>query len=233
MVIMAQMGSFVPADAACLPICDQVFTRVGAADDLGAGQSTFMVEMNEVAYILNSATSQSLILLDEIGRGTGTTDGLAIAIAAIEHIAEKISAKTLFATHYHEIVAAEGKISGVVNLSMSVKELGENIQFLWKVVEGGTNKSHGIFVGKMAGLPSEMIKRAREIHEKLVLRGVFDDSLLDSVTAVEYEAIKAKNKRYRMFLDEFGAMELDDLEANQILAKIQEVKDKACDLKDI
>jgi len=171
--IMAQMGSFVPATAAALPICDRVFTRIGASDDLGRGQSTFMVEMSETANILANATQRSLIVLDEIGRGTGTADGFSIALAIMEYISKKIGAKTLFATHFHELTAAEGEIPGVVNYRMQVNEDGENIRFLRKVVLGGADKSYGIFVAKMAGLPNTVIERSKEIQRKLGKRDVF------------------------------------------------------------
>jgi DNA mismatch repair protein MutS len=202
--IMAQMGGFVPAESAKIPVFDAIFTRVGAADDLAGGRSTFMVEMSELAHILGNATAESLILLDEVGRGTGTTDGLSIAMATIEHIAEKIGAKTLFATHYHELVAAEGWVEGVVNLSMQVEKCADSIKFLWKVAPGGTNKSHGIFVAEMAGLPAELVKRSGEIHEKLVLQGFFDEDVLARTEAVSYQFIREKVRRYRIFLEEYG-----------------------------
>jgi len=228
-VIMAQIGSFIPAVYANIAICDSVLTRVGAADDLARGQSTFMVEMSEVAHIIDNATNQSLILLDEVGRGTGTTDGLAIAMATVEHIAEKIGAKTFFATHYHEMVMVEGNVDGVVNLSMDIEKINDDdIKFLWKVVKGGTNKSHGIYVAKMAGLPEELIERSREIHEKLVVRGVFDDGgdeTADAASsrAVEYAAIKEKIQRYRLFLDELGDEQIDNDEVKRILGQMREL----------
>jgi DNA mismatch repair protein MutS len=202
--VMAQMGSYVPAKSAKIPVFDAIFTRVGAADDLSRGQSTFMVEMHELAHILGSATAKSLILLDEVGRGTGTTDGLSIAMATIEHIADKIGAKTMFATHYHELTAAESWVDGVVNLSMSVEKHGDGIKFLWKVAEGGTNKSHGIFVAEMAGLPPELVKRSSEIHEKLILQGFFDEDVLARNEVVDYRFVREKIKRYRLFLEEYG-----------------------------
>jgi DNA mismatch repair protein MutS len=221
------MGSFIPAERAKMPVCDAVFTRIGAADDISKGQSTFMVEMSELAFILGRATAQSLILLDEVGRGTGTTDGLAIAIATIEHIAERIGAKTLFATHYHELVTAAEKTSGAINLSMAVEALGEDIKFLWKVAEGGADKSHGIFVAKMAGLPQNVIERSQEIHEKLVLRGIFDEDMLQETRKVDYKDVQEKIRRYRLFLEEIGAMELDDSDIQQVLENMRKVKEKA------
>ena len=151
--LMAHMGSFVPADHANIGIVDRIFTRVGASDDLASGQSTFMVEMNEMAHILRSATKNSLIVLDEIGRGTSTFDGLSIAWAVVEYLVDqkKIGAKTLFATHYHELSELEGRLGGVVNYRISVKEHGENVIFLRKIERGGADKSFGIHVAHLAG----------------------------------------------------------------------------------
>ncbi|MCD7708368.1 MAG: DNA mismatch repair protein MutS [Clostridiales bacterium] len=169
-VLMAQIGSFVPADSANIGIVDRIFTRVGASDDLASGQSTFMVEMNEVANILRSATPKSLLILDEIGRGTSTFDGLAIAWAVVEHISDinLLGAKTLFATHYHELTELEGKLSGVNNYCVAVQERGDDIIFLRKIKKGGADKSYGIQVAKIAGLPDSVVKRAKEISKKLL-----------------------------------------------------------------
>ena len=168
-VLMAQLGSFVPAQEADIGICDRVFTRVGASDDLASGQSTFMVEMTEVANILRNATRNSLLVLDEIGRGTSTFDGLSIAWAVIEHISNSklLGAKTLFATHYHELTELEGTIAGVKNYCIAVKEQGDDIVFLRKIVRGGADKSYGIQVAKLAGVPDSVIARAKEIAEEL------------------------------------------------------------------
>ena len=164
-VLMAQIGSFVPATEADISIVDRIFTRVGASDDLASGQSTFMVEMNEVANILHNATKNSLIILDEIGRGTSTFDGLSIAWSVVEHIVDKkkIGAKTLFATHYHELTELEGKLEGVQNYCIAVKEDGDDIVFLRKIVKGGADRSYGIQVAKLAGVPGEVLERAKEI----------------------------------------------------------------------
>ena len=169
-VLMAQIGSFVPADQANIGICDRIFTRVGASDDLASGQSTFMVEMTEVAYILRNATKNSLLILDEIGRGTSTFDGLSIAWAVVEHISNTrlLGAKTLFATHYHELTELEGLMSGVTNYCIAVKEQGDDIVFLRKIVKGGADKSYGIQVAKLAGVPDSVINRAKELVEQLV-----------------------------------------------------------------
>ena len=168
-VLMAQIGSFVPAKSANIGLVDRIFTRVGASDDLASGQSTFMVEMTEVANILRNATSKSLLILDEIGRGTSTFDGLSIAWAVVEHISngKLLGAKTLFATHYHELTELEGKISNVNNYCIAVKENGDDIVFLRKIVKGGADKSYGIQVAKLAGVPDSVIARAKEIAEEL------------------------------------------------------------------
>ena len=169
-VLMAQTGSFVPAGKADIGLVDRIFTRVGASDDLASGQSTFMVEMTEVANILRNATNKSLLILDEIGRGTSTFDGLSIAWAVIEHISDSrlLGAKTLFATHYHELTELEGKIGGVNNYCIAVKEKGDDIIFLRKIVKGGADKSYGIQVARLAGVPDTVISRAKEIVEELV-----------------------------------------------------------------
>lgn len=168
-VLMAQVGSFVPAESAEIGIVDRIFTRVGASDDLASGQSTFMVEMTEVANILRNATKNSLLILDEIGRGTSTYDGLSIAWAVVEHIADakKLGAKTLFATHYHELTELEGRLPSVNNYCIAVKEQGEDIIFLRKIIKGGADKSYGIQVARLAGVPEDVLKRAREIANQL------------------------------------------------------------------
>ena len=168
-VLMAQIGSFVPADEADIGVCDRIFTRVGASDDLASGQSTFMVEMTEVANILRNATRNSLVILDEIGRGTSTFDGLSIAWAVVEYISNTrvLGAKTLFATHYHELTELEGLMSGVTNYCIAVKEQGDDIVFLRKIIKGGADKSYGIQVAKLAGVPDQVITRAKELVEEL------------------------------------------------------------------
>ena len=167
--LMAQIGSFVPAKSADISVCDKIFTRIGASDDLAGGKSTFMVEMWEVSNILKNATSKSLVLLDEVGRGTSTYDGLSIAWSVIEYISKNknLRCKTLFATHYHELTKLEGNIEGVKNYSVAVSEVDDNIIFLRKIVEGGADQSYGIEVAKLAGLPNEVINRAKEILESL------------------------------------------------------------------
>lgn len=165
--LMTQIGSFVPASYAEVGVVDSIFTRIGASDDLVSGQSTFMVEMNEVAYILKNATQNSLIIFDEIGRGTSTFDGMSIARAVLEYVSNKIRAKTLFATHYHELTALEGVVDGVKNYNIAVKKRGEDITFLRKIVRGGTDDSYGIEVANLAGIPNEVIARSREVLEEI------------------------------------------------------------------
>jgi len=167
--LMAQMGSFVPAKHARIGVVDRIFTRIGASDDLSAGQSTFMVEMTEVAELLRRATKRSLLILDEIGRGTSTFDGMSIARAVLEYCADRklLGAKTLFATHYHELTELEGVLPGTVNYNIAVKTRGEDIIFLRKIVPGGTDRSYGIQVARLAGLPERVLRRAREILSEL------------------------------------------------------------------
>lgn len=222
--IMAQIGCFVPASYAKIGVVDKVFTRVGASDDLSMGQSTFMVEMMEVATILQNATSNSLIILDEIGRGTSTYDGLSIAWAVVEYLAnkEKCGAKTLFATHYHELTELEEKVEGVKNYSIAVKEKGEDVIFLRKIVKGGTDESYGIHVAKLAGVPQETVSRAREI-----LRG-----LERNTKNVEKESKKEVSGQLDMYnykiaevaheIDKINLNELTPIDALNILVKIKE-----------
>ena len=193
-VLMAQIGSFVPAAKADIGLVDRIFTRVGASDDLASGQSTFMVEMTEVANILRNATSKSLLILDEIGRGTSTFDGLSIAWAVIEHISNSklLGAKTLFATHYHELTELEGKIDNVNNYCIAVKENGDDIIFLRKIVKGGADKSYGIQVAKLAGVPESVTDRAKEIVEELVQTDI--TSRIKDIAVLG--APKPKTKKY-------------------------------------
>lgn len=183
--LMAQIGSFVPARSARIGIVDKIFTRVGASDDLASGQSTFMLEMNEVAAILKNATKRSLIIYDEVGRGTSTYDGMSIARAVVEYTySKKIGAKTLFATHYHELTDMEDSFHGIVNYNIAAKKRGDSITFLRKIVRGGTDDSYGIEVAKLAGVPSEVVKRAREILSEIESQGT---------SAVKAPSVKAKN----------------------------------------
>ncbi len=219
-VLMAQIGSFVPADSAKIGIVDRIFTRVGASDDLASGQSTFMVEMTEVANILRNATSKSLLILDEIGRGTSTFDGLSIAWAVVEHISNTklLGAKTLFATHYHELTELEGKISGVNNYCIAVKERGDDIVFLRKIVQGGADKSYGIQVAKLAGVPDSVINRAKELVEEL--------SEADITAAVsDLTASKSKKKKVRYDQVDLAQMSLfDTVQDDDIIEEIRQIE---------
>jgi DNA mismatch repair protein MutS len=190
-VLMAQIGSFVPASRARLCIVDRIFTRVGAYDDLSSGQSTFMVEMNETAAILHNATKDSLIILDEIGRGTSTFDGVSIAWSVAEHIHQVIQAKTLFSTHYHVMNKLAEKFSRIKNYNLAVREVGNEIIFLRKLIEGGTDQSYGIHVARLAGLPLEVVERAKEIQQILEK----DDDMV--------RKIKAKKLQEQMNLEKF------------------------------
>ena len=199
-VLMAQIGCFVPAKSANIGVVDRIFTRVGASDDLASGQSTFMVEMNEVANILRNATSNSLLILDEIGRGTSTFDGLSIAWAVIEHISNRklLGAKTLFATHYHELTELEGKMHNVNNYCIAVKESGDDIVFLRKIVKGGADRSYGIQVAKLAGVPDIIIDRAKEIAEQLG-----DNDITEKVQMISAdEKSGGKTKKTSTHMDE-------------------------------
>lgn len=195
-VLMAQIGSFVPASSADIGLVDRIFTRVGASDDLASGQSTFMVEMTEVANILRNATNKSLLILDEIGRGTSTFDGLSIAWAVIEHISNSklLGAKTLFATHYHELTELEGKINNVNNYCIAVKEKGDDIIFLRKIVKGGADKSYGIQVARLAGVPDTVIQRAKEIVEELIQADITDK--IKDIASHGHEQQTVKPKHY-------------------------------------
>jgi DNA mismatch repair protein MutS len=165
--LMAQMGSFVPARKATIGVADRVFARVGASDELSRGQSTFMVEMTETARILNNATSRSLVILDEIGRGTSTYDGVSLAWAIVEHLHDRVGCRTFFATHYHELTDLASSLGGVKNLNVAVKEWEENIAFLHKIVEGAVDKSYGIHVARLAGIPPEVNERAKQVLAQL------------------------------------------------------------------
>ena len=221
-VLMAQLGSFVPARSANIGIVDRIFTRVGASDDLASGQSTFMVEMNEVANILRNATSKSLLVLDEIGRGTSTFDGLSIAWAVIEHISNKkiLGAKTLFATHYHELTELEGKMNNVNNYCIAVKEKGDDIVFLRKIIKGGADRSYGIQVAKLAGVPDMVIDRAKEIAEQLS-----DNDITEKVQSIAVDTKGEKKKTKPVHYDDvtMGQMTLSDTVRDEDI--IQELKE--------
>ena len=225
--LMAQVGSFVPAKEAKIGIVDKIFTRVGASDDLSSGQSTFMLEMLEVANILKNATPRSLVILDEIGRGTSTYDGLSIAWAVVEYIADKskVGAKTLFATHYHELIQMAEKTDGVKNYSVAVKEKGEDIIFLRKIVEGGTDESYGIHVAKLAGVPKQVITRANKILRSLEKDGkkvVVNEKEDKKQVEGQVDLYNFKLEEIAYELDKINLNELTPIDALNTLVRIKE-----------
>ena len=236
-VLMAQIGSFVPAKSANIGLVDRIFTRVGASDDLASGQSTFMVEMNEVANILRNATKNSLLILDEIGRGTSTFDGLAIAWAVVEHISNTkiLGSKALFATHYHELTELEGKLSGVNNYCIAVKEDGDDIVFLRKIIPGGADKSYGIQVARLAGVPKAVTSRAKEIVEELLKHNV--DQIAKSVSVPKNKPSKEKvddgqvslfdSRTDRDIIQELQVLDLSSMTPIDALNTLNELQSKA------
>lgn len=229
-VLMAQIGSFVPAKSADIGIVDRIFTRVGASDDLASGQSTFMVEMSEVANILRNATANSLLILDEIGRGTSTFDGLSIAWAVVEYISSKdlLGAKTLFATHYHELTELEGKLEGVNNYCISVKEAGDDIVFLRKIIKGGADKSYGIQVARLAGVPEVVLARAKEIAAELSEHDITVTAAADIMPKI-LEDVHSKGKGKGRSKDTDGQLSLfGNAEESSVVADI-----KALDLSNM
>lgn len=221
-VLMAQIGSFVPADSARIGLVDRIFTRVGASDDLASGQSTFMVEMTEVANILRNATKNSLLILDEIGRGTSTFDGLSIAWAVVEHISNPklLGAKTLFATHYHELTELEGKLTGVNNYCIAVKEKGDDIVFLRKIIKGGADKSYGIQVAKLAGVPDSVIERAKELAEELTTADITVH--VQEMNQDAQKSRKPKAKKYdQVDLDQMSLF--DTVTDSDVLKELEEI----------
>ena len=226
--LMAQIGSYVPASQARIGVVDKIFTRVGASDDLSMGQSTFMVEMMEVATILKEATANSLVILDEIGRGTSTYDGLSIAWAVAEHIADKhlCGAKTLFATHYHELTELEEKIEGVKNYSIAVKEKGEDIIFLRKIVKGGTDESYGVHVARLAGVPQNVTKKANEILRSLERRNILNNKVIEKenkkVVAGQVDMFNFKLAEVASEFDKIDINQLTPIDALNTIVKMKE-----------
>ena len=224
--MMAQVGSFVPASFARIGVIDRVFTRVGASDDLAMGQSTFMVEMVEVANILNNATKRSLVVLDEIGRGTSTFDGMSIAWAVIEHISENIGARTLFATHYHEITELEKKIDNVKNYCISVKEKGEDVIFLRKIIRGGADGSYGIHVAKLAGVPYAVVNRAKEVLKQLEDADISKKNMKDikksNVVVGQVDLFNMKGTAIATELEKLDLNGITPLDALNILYRLKE-----------
>ena len=222
-VLMAQIGSFVPARAARIGVVDRIFTRIGASDDLSAGQSTFMVEMTEVSDILKAATADSLLILDEIGRGTSTFDGMSIARAVLEYCADpkKLGAKTLFATHYHELTALEGELPGVRNYNIAVRTRGEDIIFLRKIISGGADRSYGIEVAKLAGLPKQVLTRARHILQELE-----DEAGKPHAAPVETDQVSLEALSESAVIDQLRRAQVDTLSPLEALNLLYELKSK-------
>lgn len=229
--LMAHLGSFVPAKSAKIPIVDRIFTRVGASDDLASGQSTFMVEMSETAYILRNATRHSLIILDEIGRGTSTFDGLAIAWAVVEYLCDpaRVGAKTLYATHYHELSELEGHVEGVQNYCISVKEHGEDVIFLRKIVRGGADKSFGIHVARLAGVPHPVLVRAHEIQARLEVSDVnkIGQNILEEGTARENEQVSLFDVGKTEIINELQNLDVMALTPIDAMNKLFLLREKA------
>jgi DNA mismatch repair protein MutS len=222
-VLMAQMGGFVPARSARIGIVDRIFTRVGASDNLVGGESTFMVEMNETANILNNATKRSLIILDEIGRGTSTFDGMSIAWAVAEHIHNSIGAKAMFATHYHELTDLANELPRVKNLNVAVREWNNQVVFLYKLVEGGSDHSYGIHVAKLAGLPPEVVARARQVLSDLEATG----AQRDARPGVEPDQLQLFAPPPRSAVEEeLKKIDLDHLTPMEALSKLAELRSK-------
>jgi len=226
--LMAQIGSFVPASYAKIGIVDRIFTRVGASDDLSTGQSTFMVEMNEVANILNNATRKSLLILDEIGRGTSTFDGLSIAWSVVEYISDKskIGARTLFATHYHELTELETKLDGIKNYCIAVKEKGEDVIFLRKIIEGGADESYGVHVAKLAGIPATVTTRANAILKELKETNFTNKSVKENrkpavAMAAQFDLFNYKLGEIASELEKVNLNELTPIDALNVLAKMK------------
>ena len=227
---MAQLGSFVPADSATISIVDRIFTRIGASDDLATGQSTFMVEMKELSNILENATKDSLVILDEIGRGTSTYDGLDIAWATVEYMTDKIGAKTLFATHYHELIELEKKIDGVKNYSIEVKEKGDEVIFLRKIIPGGADESYGIYVAKLAGIKKPVISRAKEILKYLENVDLAKKTIDQKRKKITTEEVQVDMFNYKMAevvssLEKINLDELTPKDALEVLYKLKEKLD--------
>jgi DNA mismatch repair protein MutS len=232
--LLAQMGSFVPASGARLPVCDRVFTRVGASDNLVRGQSTFLVEMNETGAILHGATGSSLVLLDEIGRGTATYDGVSIAWAVTEYLHERCRAKTIFATHYHELTQLSDLLGSLVNYNVSVREVGNDIVFLHHLQPGGANRSYGIEVARLAGLPPEVIGRAREILREL--EGAHTRGGLGLGRQGEHQPESARHDQLSLFhppeppvLERLRRVEVDAITPIQALNVLSELKQMLLD----
>jgi DNA mismatch repair protein MutS len=225
LVLMAQMGSFIPAESARIGLVDRIFTRVGASDELARGQSTFMVEMTETANIVNNATNRSLVILDEVGRGTSTYDGLSLAWAITEHIANVIGCRTLFATHYHELTELSEILANVKNCNVAVREWNDEVVFLHKILPGGTDKSYGVHVAKLAGLPPVIVSRSREILtdlENTFSKEVQDEQLSKNKTVSDEGLLFVQ--RNKSVLDRVKSIDVNNLTPLEAINLLNEIK---------
>jgi DNA mismatch repair protein MutS len=228
-VLLAQIGSFVPADDAKIGVVDRIFTRVGAGDDISRGESTFMVEMVEIANILNNASERSLVILDEVGRGTSTFDGLALAWAIVEHLHAAVGARTLFATHYHQLTDLASRFTGVANQNVAVREWGDEIVFLHKIVEGGTDRSYGIHVARLAGVPPAVLARAKGIlrdleqDEEDLARRILSGSGDKATEALPFRAAETPPDD-DLLAAELGSLDLDRMAPIEALLKLRELR---------
>jgi DNA mismatch repair protein MutS len=222
--LLAQIGSFVPAKSATIGVADRIFARIGASDELHSGQSTFMVEMTETANILNNATDRSLVILDEIGRGTSTLDGLSLAWAISEHIAGSVKCRTLFATHYHELTELAARYSGVKNLNVSVREWDDQVIFLHRIVEGGTDRSYGIHVARLAGVPKAVLERAKDLLSQLAVHHVEQTQAVKSVKKRDEWQMVLFGDVAGPMLEELRGLNLDDLSPRQALELLHKWK---------
>ena len=231
LVLMAQVGSFIPAKNATIGLVDRIFTRVGASDELMRGQSTFMVEMTETANIINNATSKSLVILDEVGRGTSTYDGLSLAWAITEHIATTIRCRTLFATHYHELTELAELFTNIKNGNVAVREWAEEVVFLHRILPGGTDKSYGIHVAKLAGLPKPILARAKEILQDL------EATFQKEATGEHLARHKTRDpdtdtlfvRRHKPVLDRLASIDIDHLTPIEAINLLQQIKSEIAD----
>jgi DNA mismatch repair protein MutS len=225
--LMAQIGSFVPAKSATIGLADQLFARIGASDEIHSGQSTFMVEMTETANILNNATDRSLVILDEIGRGTSTLDGLSLAWAIAEHIALEVKSRTLFATHYHELTDLAQRIKGVRNLNVAVREWEDQVVFLHRIVEGGTDRSYGIHVARLAGVPREVLDRARQLLSELAVQHVGSARIAKGMRAEDEAQMQLFADPAKEVARTLAGTNLDELSPIQAFDLLRELKKRA------
>jgi DNA mismatch repair protein MutS len=228
-VLLSQIGSYVPAKSATIGLADRLFTRIGASDELHTGQSTFMVEMTETANILNNATDRSIVILDEIGRGTSTLDGLSLAWAIAEHIAAEIKSRTLFATHYHELTDLSQRFSGIRNLNVAVREWDDQVVFLHRIIEGSTDRSYGIHVARLAGVPKAVLERSKQLLSELAVQHIGKPKLSRSRKSDR----QADENQMPLFIDPIqelrtaiGSTKVDELTPMQALALLAEWKAK-------